>query len=92
MPVWMAASSRPAIQWAAGRGFSILMDPHSSFAELADKRRYYEEGLVAGGFSAAGRDIPMARFVALAETDAKAEAVARRGAGLAHRLLCRAGS
>ena len=81
MPVWMAASSKPAIHWAAGRGFSILMDPHSSFAELADKRRYYEEGLAAGGFPAAGRDIPMARFVALAETDAKAETVARRGAG-----------
>jgi alkanesulfonate monooxygenase SsuD/methylene tetrahydromethanopterin reductase-like flavin-dependent oxidoreductase (luciferase family) len=81
LPVWMAASSRPAIHWAAGRGFSILMDPHSSFSELADKRRYYHEGLAAGGFSAAGRDIPMARFVALAETDAKAEAVARRGAG-----------
>jgi alkanesulfonate monooxygenase SsuD/methylene tetrahydromethanopterin reductase-like flavin-dependent oxidoreductase (luciferase family) len=81
LPVWMAASSRPAILWAAGRGFSILMDPHSTFAELAEKRRYYEQGLVAGGFSSAGRDIPMARFVALADTDAKAEAVARRGAG-----------
>ena len=81
LPVWMAASSRPAIHWAAGRGFSILMDPHSSFSELADKRRYYHEGLAAAGFSPNGRDIPMARFVAMAETDAKAEAVARRGAG-----------
>ena len=57
------------------------MDPHSTFGELAEKRRYYEQGLVAGGFSPAGRDIPMARFVALANTDAEAEAVARRGAG-----------
>ena len=29
-PAWMAASSEGAIEWAAGRGFSILMDPHSS--------------------------------------------------------------
>jgi alkanesulfonate monooxygenase SsuD/methylene tetrahydromethanopterin reductase-like flavin-dependent oxidoreductase (luciferase family) len=81
LPVWMAASSEPAIDWAAGRGFSILMDPHSSFAELAQKRRRYEAGLAAHGFSAAGRDIPMARFVALGETDAAAAEVARRGAG-----------
>ena len=27
-PVWMAATSESAIDWAAGRGFSILMDPH----------------------------------------------------------------
>ncbi|HEY4040837.1 MAG TPA: LLM class flavin-dependent oxidoreductase [Rhodopila sp.] len=81
MPVWMAASSRPAIHWAANRGFSILMDPHSSFSEIADKRRYYDATLAAGGFAPAGRDIPIARFIALAETDAKAEQVARRGAG-----------
>ena len=33
-PVWVAASSEGAIDWAAGRGFSILMDPHSSGAEI----------------------------------------------------------
>ena len=27
-PVWMAATSMPAIDWAAAKGFSILMDPH----------------------------------------------------------------
>src|SRR5262245_43227191 len=31
-PTWLAASSPPAIEWAAERGFSILMDPHSSHA------------------------------------------------------------
>src|SRR5580700_5010112 len=29
-PVWVAVSSEGAIDWAAGRGFSVLMDPHSS--------------------------------------------------------------
>jgi alkanesulfonate monooxygenase SsuD/methylene tetrahydromethanopterin reductase-like flavin-dependent oxidoreductase (luciferase family) len=78
--VWMAAASEPAIEWAAGRGFSILMDPHSPHAEIGRKRRHYEEKLAAGGHSIAGRDIPMARLLALAGSEEQAEAVARRGA------------
>src|SRR6185437_11257226 len=42
-PVWLAAGSEGAIEWAAGRGFSILMDPHSSAAEIGRKRRLYSE-------------------------------------------------
>lgn len=79
-PVWMAATSTPAIDWAASRGFSIMMDPHGSFADMADKRRHYAERLSAAGFSAQGRDIPTARLMALAPTMAEAEAIARRGA------------
>jgi alkanesulfonate monooxygenase SsuD/methylene tetrahydromethanopterin reductase-like flavin-dependent oxidoreductase (luciferase family) len=79
-PVWMAATSESAIDWAASRGFSILMDPHCTHAELADKRRRYGDQMAAAGFSAAGRDIPMARLLAIAPTAERAEAVARRGA------------
>jgi len=79
-PVWMAASSEGAIEWAAGRGFSILMDPHSSAAEVGRKRRLYAESLTAAGFSEAGRDIPVARLVALSRNAADAAAVARNGA------------
>ncbi len=79
-PVWMAASSEGAIEWAAGRGFSILMDPHSSAPEIGRKRRLYAERLAASGFSMAGRDIPMARLVALAGNAGEAAAVARAGA------------
>ena len=79
-PVWMAATSEGAIDWAASRGFSILMDPHCTHAELAGKRRRYGDQMAAAGFSAAGRDIPMARLLAIAPTAARAEAVARRGA------------
>src|SRR5205823_3505028 len=61
-PVWMAASSLPAIDWAAAKGFSILMDPHSSRTDLAAKRRHYREKLAAAGYSDAGRVIPMARL------------------------------
>jgi len=79
-PVWMAATSEAAVDWAASRGFSILMDPHASMAELGSKRRRYSERMAAAGFSDAGRDIPMARLVALAPTTAEAETIARRGA------------
>jgi alkanesulfonate monooxygenase SsuD/methylene tetrahydromethanopterin reductase-like flavin-dependent oxidoreductase (luciferase family) len=80
-PVWMAASSIPAIEWAATKGFSILMDPHSSRIELISKRRHYSEKLVAAGYSEAGRIIPMARLVAIDETAEKAREVAQRAAG-----------
>jgi alkanesulfonate monooxygenase SsuD/methylene tetrahydromethanopterin reductase-like flavin-dependent oxidoreductase (luciferase family) len=79
-PVWMAATSEAAVDWAASRGFSILMDPHASIAELGSKRRRYTERMAAAGFSDAGRDIPMARLIALASTTAEAETIARRGA------------
>ncbi|MBS0521318.1 MAG: LLM class flavin-dependent oxidoreductase [Proteobacteria bacterium] len=79
-PVWMAATSEPAIEWAAGRGFSILMDPHATVEELGRKRRFYSAKLAAAGFSEEGRDIPMARLVALAPTQREAQEVARRGA------------
>ncbi len=77
-PVWMAASSTPAIDWAASLGFSILMDPHSSRTDLVAKRRHYAAKLAAAGFSDSGRDIPMARLIAVDESSEKARAVAKR--------------
>ena len=79
-PVWMAATSESALDWAAARGFSILMDPHAAHAEIGRKRRYYAERLEAAGHSLAGRDLPVARLVALGDSAAKAAEVARRGA------------
>jgi alkanesulfonate monooxygenase SsuD/methylene tetrahydromethanopterin reductase-like flavin-dependent oxidoreductase (luciferase family) len=80
LPAWMAATSEGAIDWAAGRGFSILMDPHASFRELAAKRQHYATRMAEAGFSDKGRDIPMARLMALAGSASEAEAIARRGA------------
>jgi alkanesulfonate monooxygenase SsuD/methylene tetrahydromethanopterin reductase-like flavin-dependent oxidoreductase (luciferase family) len=79
-PVWMAASSLTAIEWAAGKGFSILMDPHSSRLDLIQKRRHYAATLRGAGHSEVGRIIPMARLIAIDETAEKARAVARRAA------------
>jgi alkanesulfonate monooxygenase SsuD/methylene tetrahydromethanopterin reductase-like flavin-dependent oxidoreductase (luciferase family) len=80
-PVWMAASSESAIDWAASRGFSILMDPHCTHAELGQKRARYGAGMAAAGFAADGRDIPMARLIAIAPDAGRAAEIAARGAG-----------
>ncbi len=79
-PLWVAASSPPAIGWAAERGYSIMMDPHSSHADIAQKREIYRSELEKHGHAIAGRDIPMARLLAVAETRGEAEETARRGA------------
>ncbi|HEU0216716.1 MAG TPA: LLM class flavin-dependent oxidoreductase [Stellaceae bacterium] len=79
-PVWMAATSDAALEWAASRGFSILMDPHAGHADIGRKRRFYAENLAAAGHSLAGRELPVARLVAVAESAAKAAEVARTGA------------
>ncbi|HEU4429163.1 MAG TPA: LLM class flavin-dependent oxidoreductase [Myxococcota bacterium] len=79
-PTWVAATSDSAIAWAAQRGHSILMDPHSTHAEIARKRESYRAQLEQHGHSFAGRTLPMARLIAIAPTDAQAEQVARRGA------------
>ena len=80
MPVWMAASSTPAIDWAAAQGHSILMDPHSSRADIIRKRRHYAAKLAEAGHSDRGRTIPVARLVAVDEDAAKAREIARRTA------------
>ncbi|HEX3864736.1 MAG TPA: LLM class flavin-dependent oxidoreductase [Stellaceae bacterium] len=79
-PVWMAATSEAAIDWAARRGFSILMDPHAAHADIGRKRRLYASRLQAAGFTPVGRDLPVARLLALGETATRAAEVARRGA------------
>jgi alkanesulfonate monooxygenase SsuD/methylene tetrahydromethanopterin reductase-like flavin-dependent oxidoreductase (luciferase family) len=79
-PTWMAATSIPAIDWAASKGFSILMDPHSSRGDLARKRRHYGEKLAAAGHDTRNRVIPMARLIAIDETAEKAREVAHRAA------------
>jgi alkanesulfonate monooxygenase SsuD/methylene tetrahydromethanopterin reductase-like flavin-dependent oxidoreductase (luciferase family) len=78
-PVWLATGSPEAICWAAQNGYSILLGPHQTFAENARNVERYREQLVASGHSHAGRDLPIARLVAVAETDAAAEEIARAG-------------
>lgn len=79
-PVWVAASSEKAVLWAGKQGHTIMMDPHSPHPKIAEKRELYRETLEQNGHSIEGRDIPMARLVALGKTKAEAEQVARQGA------------
>jgi alkanesulfonate monooxygenase SsuD/methylene tetrahydromethanopterin reductase-like flavin-dependent oxidoreductase (luciferase family) len=79
-PVWLAASSPEAMNWAAGNGFSIMLDPHSAHTRIAEKRELYRGILENHGHSIDGREIPMARLIACAPTRAEAERIARQGA------------
>jgi alkanesulfonate monooxygenase SsuD/methylene tetrahydromethanopterin reductase-like flavin-dependent oxidoreductase (luciferase family) len=79
-PMWLAATSPESVAWCAQHGYNILMDPHASHVDIATKRAAYQRELEAAGHSIAGREIPMARNIALGTTQAEAEEIARRGA------------
>ena len=79
-PVWLASTSPDAVTWSARNGFSILMDPHASHTDIAIKRKLYQEELEKAGYSMEGREIPMARNIALGRTQEEATEIARNGA------------
>lgn len=79
-PVWVAAGSHEALLWAAIQGHSILMDPHATHTETGEHWEFYREELENHGHSIQGRQIPIARLLAIAPTDAGAAEVAREGA------------
>lgn len=57
-----------------------MLGPHSHYSEVAYKREMYRQELEAHGHTIEGRELPMTRFLAVADTDAEAEEIARRGA------------
>ena len=79
-PTWVAATSPEAIQRAASRGYTILMDPHAAHTDIRSKRELYRQSLEASGHSIEGRDIPMARLISIAPTAEEAKRVAYDGA------------
>jgi alkanesulfonate monooxygenase SsuD/methylene tetrahydromethanopterin reductase-like flavin-dependent oxidoreductase (luciferase family) len=76
-PVYLAATSPDSVRKAAADGYTIMLDPHASNTEIQYKRRLYEEVMEEHGHSVGGRDIPIVRYVALADTHAEAEEIAR---------------
>jgi alkanesulfonate monooxygenase SsuD/methylene tetrahydromethanopterin reductase-like flavin-dependent oxidoreductase (luciferase family) len=80
-PVWLAATSPDAVRGAAQAGHAILMDPHASHADIGVKYRLYRQTMEECGFDPDFRDTPMARLLAVADTDAEAREIARKGAG-----------
>jgi alkanesulfonate monooxygenase SsuD/methylene tetrahydromethanopterin reductase-like flavin-dependent oxidoreductase (luciferase family) len=79
-PVWVAAGSDDAVQWAGERGYTVMLGPHNAFADIAARRDRYHGILAEHGHPVTGRTIPMTRFVAVADTDREAQRIARDGA------------
>lgn len=79
MPVWMATTTEEAVRWSAQQGLSILMDPHSSHQHIGEKQLLYSQALQQTE-QTQQPDIPVARLLAIADTDAQAEAIALAGA------------
>ncbi len=80
MPVWLAASSPEAITWSGENGFQIMQDPHTSMSGIRSKRNTYEQALLTSGHQRDNGDIPVARLMAIAETEEQAKQVAIKGA------------
>ena len=81
IPTWIATSSPAAVEWAAQQGHAILMDPHSAHEEIGAKLAQYKQCIAEHQpVSESAPDIPIARLLAIAPTDAQAEAIARAGA------------
>ena len=57
-----------------------MLDPHSHWRDIAEKREFYRCELESHGKSIEGREIPVVRLVAVAETDRRAAEIARAGA------------
>jgi alkanesulfonate monooxygenase SsuD/methylene tetrahydromethanopterin reductase-like flavin-dependent oxidoreductase (luciferase family) len=79
-PVWVAAGSPGAVQWAGEAGYTPMLGPHAPFDQIARLRNNFFETLAANGHDTDGREIPMARLLAVAPTDEEAAEVAKRGA------------
>jgi alkanesulfonate monooxygenase SsuD/methylene tetrahydromethanopterin reductase-like flavin-dependent oxidoreductase (luciferase family) len=79
-PVYLAASSPDSVRKAAKDGYTIMLDPHSSNGEIHYKRQLYQQVMEENGHVVGDRDLPIVRYVALGETRAEAEEVARYSA------------
>ncbi len=91
-PAWVAASSEGAIEWAADQGLAILMDPHSAHDEIARKQRFYDARYTEVREATPRTpesERPIARLVAVAETETEARLAAERGAAFSARYLPR---
>lgn len=78
IPFWFASTSIDAVRWSGEQGYSILMDPHASHVEIAEKYSLYCKTLEERGHDGK-RETPMARLLAVAPTDEAAEQIAYNG-------------
>jgi alkanesulfonate monooxygenase SsuD/methylene tetrahydromethanopterin reductase-like flavin-dependent oxidoreductase (luciferase family) len=76
-PVYLAATSPDSIRKAAAEGYTIMLDPHSTHGEIQYKRMLYQQVMEEHGHVVGDRDLPIVRYVAIAETHDEAIEVAR---------------
>ncbi len=79
-PTWVAAGSPDAVCWAGSQGYSIMLGPHTHYTDIARQHEIYRKELEAYGHTLAGRDMPITRLIAVAETEQAAADIARQGA------------
>jgi len=76
-PVYLAASSPDSIRKAGAEGYTIMLDPHSTNGEIQFKRQLYQQVMEANGHEVGDRNLPIVRYVALADTTEEAREIAR---------------
>lgn len=79
-PFWVAAGSADAVEWAGEQGYTVMLGPHSDYGLTGERRRNFLKIAAENGHQTADREIPITRFIAVADTDGEAEEIARRGA------------
>ena len=76
-PVYLAATSPDSIRKAGAEGYTIMLDPHSTHGEIQYKRQLYQQVMEEHGHVVGDRDLPIVRYVAIADTHDEAVEVAR---------------
>ena len=79
-PVWAACGSPDAAAWAGRAGLGPLLGPHATFEGLKGLRDTWRQARDGAGHPAPDQDIPTARLLAVADSDAEAAEIVRRGA------------
>jgi luciferase family oxidoreductase group 1 len=78
-PVWVAGSSADSVAWAGELGHGVMLSPHLPFQTIDEHQKIFRSALQKHGHSG-DRKIPVARLLAVADTEAEAAETARRGA------------
>ena len=71
-PVWIAALSPSAIEWAGAQGHRVLTDPFSPVSRIEENRKLYCEHLSQSGVKRGDREISTLRHVYVGDTMSKA--------------------
>ena len=71
-PIWVRTSRRDLVEWAAGRGLSMMCSTFATDAEVRSQVGWYTDALASAGRDQSEVDVVIAREVFLAETGERA--------------------